>query len=182
MVEQNKTVVLDDSALMLFEGNMRRIFAMKINRSTFRELHHVILTCVNQDKNKAEFLFESLLTGQIKQTLSNEKQRHILEDIIKNFTIPARLAKEIHEKGEFVNVISADVLSFQEEYVILNRFCRIDGEELTFLSDPASTLNIIQHLIGRLYEIKGTPKGKEALAKHKGALTVLRERLKQLVE
>ena len=179
MTEQTKKISLDDRALMLFEGNMRRIFAMKITRSTFREMQNVILSCVNQDKNTANFLFETLMTGKIKETL-NEKQRQILEEVIKTFTIPARLSKEIYEKGEFINIITSDLVSQKEEFAFLNRIRRIDGEELTFLSDPANTLHLLQHFIGRLHELKETPKGKEALEKHKNALTVLSERLKQL--
>lgn len=172
----------DDRALMLFEGNLRRIFALKISRSTFRELQNVILSCVDQDKNTANFLFETLMTGQIKGTLANEKQRRILEEVIKTFTIPARLAKEIYEKGEFVNIITSDLISQGEEFAFLNRIRRIDGEEFTFLSDPSNTLHLIQHFIGRLQELKGAPKGKETLEKHKNALIVLRERLKQIAE
>lgn len=181
MPEQTKTkIVLDDRMVILFEGNMRRIFAMKISRSTFRELQNVILNCANQDKDLANFLFESLLTGQLKQPVPNEKQREILEDVIKNFTIPARLAKEVFERGEFVNIITSDLVSQQDEYAFLNRIRRIDGDEFVFLSDPQNTVNLLQHFAGRLIELEKAPKGKEQLAKFKKELSIIADRLKQM--
>lgn len=182
MPEQTKNkVLLDDKVIMLFEGNMRRIFAMKITRSTFRELQNVILNCANQDKDVANFLFETLMTGQIKQSV-NEKNREILEEVIKDFTIPARLAKEVYERGEFINIITSDLVNQQEQFAFLNRLRRIDGEEFIFMSDPQNTVHILQHFVGRLHELKKAPKGDEVLSKHKDELTFLRERLKQLVE
>ena len=181
MPEQLNTSI-DDRMLMLFEGNMRRIFAMKISRSTFRELQNVILSCANQDKDLANILFETLMTGQIKESFTNSKHRAILEEVIKNFTIPARLAKEVFERGEFVNIITSDLVSQQEEYAFLNRIRRIDGDEFIFLSDPQNTLHLLQHFVGRLHELKQADKGPEQLAKFKKELIVLRERIKQLVD
>ncbi len=181
MAEQTKTkIVLDDRVIMLFEGNLRRIFAMKITRSTFRELQNVILNCANQDKDLANFLFETLLTGQYKQPITNEKHKEILDEVIKDFTIPARLAKEVYERGEFINIITSDLVSQQDQYAFLNRVRRIDGEEFVFLSDPQNTLHLLQHFAGRLMELEKAPKGKEPLEKFKKELSILAERLKQL--
>lgn len=180
MQETSQTPTLDDRILVLFEGNLKRIFAMHITRSTFRELQNVILACCNNSQEIANFLFETLLTGQIKGNITNEKHRETLEDCIKFFTIPARLAKEIYERGEFINIITSDLMTQGEESAFLNRVRRIDGEEFTFLSDPANTLNLVQHFIGRLQELSKNPKAKELLDKHKNEISVLGERLKQL--
>lgn len=181
MPEQTKQkIVLDDRVVMLFEGNLKRIFAMKISRSTFRELQNVILSCANNDKELANFLFETLLTGQIKASIPNEKHREILEDAIKNFTIPARLAKEVFERGEFINIITSDLVNQQEQFAFLNRVRRIDGEEFIFLSDPQNTLHLLQHFVGRLFELEKNPKGKEEIDKFKKEIGIMGERLKQL--
>lgn len=173
-------VSLDDRVLMLFEGNLRRIFAMKITRSTFRELQNVILNCANQNKELANYLFETLLTGQIKGTLNNEKHQEVLEEVIKHFTIPARLAKEVYERGEFINIITSDLVTQEEECALLNRIRRIDGEEFVFLSDPQNTMHLIQHFVARLQEFNSKEKGSEAIKKLKKELGVIGERLKQL--
>jgi len=180
MSEQARNkAVLDDRMLMLFEGNMRRIFAMKITRSTFREIQNVILNCVDQNKDLANFLFETLLTGQIKGDVSAQ-QRETLEEVIKNFTIPARLAKEVSERGEFVNIITSDLLTQEDHFAFVNRLRRIDGEEFVFMSDPQNTVHLVTHFVGRLFELEKQPKGKAELNKYKKELVILGERLKQL--
>jgi hypothetical protein len=181
MAEQTRNkIILDDRMVMLFEGNMRRIFAMKISRSTFRELQNVILNCVNQNKELANFLFEMLLTGQIKGEIPNEKHRETLEEVIKNFTIPARLAKEVSERGEFINIITSDLVSQEDQFAFVNRLRRIDGEEFVFMSDPQNTVHLVNHFVGRLYEFEKNPKGKAELDKYKKELAMLGDRLKQM--
>ncbi|MFZ0565649.1 MAG: CT_584 family protein [Chlamydiales bacterium] len=181
MPEQQKNkLVLDDRMILLFEGNMKRIFAMKITRSTFRELQNVILNCADQNQEIANFLFETLLTGQINASVPNEKHREILEEVIKNFTIPARLSQEVYKRGEYINIITSDLISNQEELSFLNRLRRIDGEEFVFMSDSQNTINLLQHFVGRLLELEKAPKGNEELKKFKKELNILGERLKQL--
>lgn len=172
---------IDDKMLSLFEGNMKRIFALSVTKSTFREIQNVILNLTNHDKELANALFETLLTGQIKENLGNERQKRVLEEIIKDFCIPARLAKEIHERGEFINVITSDALTQKEEIAFLNRLRRIDGDEMTFMTDPESTLHLILHFIGRMHELKKIPGGEKQLEKHKNQLTMAKERLNQLL-
>lgn len=181
MAEQTRNkVVLDDRMVLLFEGNLRRIFAMKITRSTFREIQNVILNCVNQNKELGNFLFETLLTGQLKGEITNEKHREIIEEVIKNFTIPARLAKEVLERGEFINIITSDLVNQEDQYAFVNRLRRIDGEEFLFMSDPQNTVHLVNHFVGRLSELDKNPKAKEELSKYKKELSMLGERLKQL--
>jgi hypothetical protein len=175
-----KTLSIEDRVVMLFDGNMRRIFAMKVTRSTYRELQNVILTCANQNKDIANFLFETLMTGQIKEGFVNEKQQEVLEEVIKNFTIPARLAKDVYERGDFINVITSDIVTQQEECALLNRVRRIDGEEFFFLSDPQNTVHLLQHYVARLQELQGHKFGKQELEKFKKELNLAAEKLKQM--
>ncbi len=181
MAEQAKEkITLNDQALMLFEGNLKRMFAMKVTRSTFRELQNVILTISNNDKALANFFFETLMNGQIAPGVANEQQQEILADLIKDFTIAARLSKEVYERGEFVNMITSDLVAQQEEVAFLNRIRRIDGDEFLFLADPQNVVHLLQHFVGRLYEIDKAPQGKGKLDKFKKDLSVLGEKLKQL--
>lgn len=179
--QTREKIVLDDRLIMLFEGNMKRIFAMKITKSTFREIQNVILNCADQKKEVANFLLETLFTGQIKGSVPNEKHREVLEEIIKDFTIPARLAKEIYERGEFVNIITSDLISPQSDlHAFLNRVRRIDGEEFYFLSDTQNTIHLVQHFVGRLYELDNNAEAKKELGKYKKELGIIADRLKQL--
>ena len=125
-------------------------------------------------------MFEILFTGQIKSDVTNEKQREIFEEVIKNFTIPARLAKEVAERGEFINIITSDLVSSEEHFALLNRIRRVDGEEFLFMSDPQNTVHLVSHFVGRLYELVKNPKVKDELDPFKKELSLLGERLKQL--
>lgn len=181
MAEVRKELTtLDDKTLMLFEGNLKRIFAMKITRSTFREIQNVIINCCNGDKRLANELFETLMTGQVKEGLGNDKQKPILENIIKDFTIPTRLAKEVLERGEFVNIITSDTLQQNDQIAFLNRVRRIDGDEFIFLTDPESTIHLLKHFIGRFNELEKNPQGKEFIQKHRKELSALGEKLRTM--
>lgn len=179
-VKKEKTH-LDDRVLSLFEGNLKRIFAMKVTRSTFREIQNVILTCTNNDRQLANDLFELLMTGQIKEGFCNEKQREILEKVILDFTIPSRLAKEVFERGEFINIITSDTMNQQERFAFFNRIRRIDGEEFQFVTDMESTIHLLQHFTTRLQELEKTPKGKEIFIKFRKEFTDLNERIKNMI-
>lgn len=176
--QAQEKIVLDDRILLLFEGNMKRIFAMKISHSTFRELQNVILSCANQNKATANFLFETLMTGQIKEGIVNEKQRELIEEVISDFTIPARLSKEVYERGDFVSIITSDLAVQNEQAAFLHRVRRIDGEEFTFMADAQNTIHLLQHFVGRLHELDKHPKGKDQLAKYKNELSLIGDKLK----
>ncbi len=173
-------VALDDQLLMVLEGNLKRIFAMKITRSTFRELQNVIFSCAGQNRDLATFLFETLLSGQAKPAPTNERHKAILDELVREFTIPARLAKEVFERGEFISMVTSDAITQQDEIALFNRLRRIDGEEFAFLSDTENTVHLLHHFVGRLFELEKNPSGKKQLEKHKKELGVLAERLKQL--
>ncbi len=175
-----KPIPIEDRILSLFEGNLKRIFAMKITRSTFRELQNMILTCAGHNKDIANFLFETLLVGEIPSGWLNEKQSEVMEEAIKHFTIPARLAKDVNERGEFINVITSDMVTQQEDCALLNRIRRIDGDEFVFLSNAENTMHLIQHFIARLQELQTNKKAQEDLSKFKKELNLAGERLKQL--
>jgi len=86
----------------------------------------------------------------------------------------------VYERGEFVNIITSDLVSQQDQYAFLNRIRRIDGEEFVFMSDPQNTLNLLQHFVGRFFELEKAPKGKEQIDKFKKEIGIIAERLKQL--
>jgi hypothetical protein len=100
--------------------------------------------------------------------------------VIRDFTIPARLAKEVFERGEFINMITSDLVAQQEEVAFLNRMRRIDGEEFLFLADPQNLVHLLQHFVARLFEMEKAPPAKGKLDKHRKEIAILAERLKQL--
>ena len=80
--------MLDEKSVNHFEGSLRRIFAMKITRSTFRELQNVVISTAEGNREMINDLFETLFTGQPKDSLSsNPKVKEQLKEICKNFTV-----------------------------------------------------------------------------------------------
>ena len=61
-----------------------------------------------------------------------------------------RVAKDIHERGEFINFITSDMLAQQERCVFLNRLARVDGQEFLLMTDVQNTCHLIRHLLSRL--------------------------------
>lgn len=142
---------------------LKRIFAMKVSRSTFREVQNAMLQSVGGDAEQANILFESLLTGQVKDGSVKGKANETLKHIVEDYGIPVRLAKEVTERGEFINLITSDMFSQNEKIAFLNWVRRIDGEDFRFLADLDSMVNLIGHITGRIKELEGSDQGKEMI-------------------
>lgn len=173
--------MFDDKMALQLEAALRRIFAMKISRSTFRELQNVLITVAAGNRDLTNDLFESLFTGQLKDTLKGKGAEH-LKTLLPEFSIPIRLSKEIFERGEFVNIITSDTITQKENVAFLNRIRRIDGEEFLFITDPESTIHLLQHFTGRLQELEKMDEGKEQMAHFKKDLLILRNKIDALTQ
>ena len=172
--------LIDEQSLSNIEVALRRIFAMKITRSTFRELQNIIITAAGGNKDTANDLFEALVTGQKKEKVFGKKFGDKVDSIVHEFSIPIRLAKEIHERGEFVSIITSDTLGQQDRVAFLNRIRRIDGDEFLFITDPESTLHLLQHFVGRVVELSKTDKGKEVLKPLAQSVEALKQQVGQI--
>ncbi|MDR3624118.1 MAG: DUF5414 family protein [Chlamydiales bacterium] len=173
--------MLDEKALLHLENTLKRIFAMKITRSTFRELQNLILSLSGGNQNFTQDLYESLLVGNAKEgLLAGSKSHDLFKNIAHQFSVLIRLAKEVFERGEFINIITSDTINNQDDVALLNRIRRIDGDEFLFISDPASTLHILQHFQGRLQDLEKTPEGKKQLNHMKKDLLTLSDKLHKM--
>jgi len=173
--------MFDEKMALHLEGALRRIFAMKVSRSTFRELQNLLLMLSAGNRDLTNDLFETLYTGQLKDTLKGKGAEH-LKSILNEFSIPIRLSKEIFERGEFVNIITSDLITQQEHVAFLNRIRRIDGDEFLFITDPESTVHILQHFTGRLQELERAEHGPEQLGHFKNELIALRNKIDALAQ
>jgi hypothetical protein len=173
--------MLDDKMVSQLEASLRRIFAMKITRSTFRELQNVLITVSGGSRDLTNDLFESLYTGQLKDSLKG-KSADQLKTLLTEFSIPIRLSKEIFERGEFVNIITSDTITQKDTVAFLNRIRRIDGEEFLFITDPESTVHLLQHFTGRLQELSKMEQGEQLINNFKKDLLILRNKLDELAK
>jgi hypothetical protein len=173
--------MLDEKLVNQLEASLRRIFAMRLTRSTFRELQNVIISLAQGNREQISDIFESLFSGQVKETLTKEpKVKEQLQELCKQFSVLVRLSKEIFERGEFVNIITSDLISQDKDVAFLNRIRRIDGDEFLFITDPSSTINLFQHFFARLLELEKSNEGKKQLSQYKKDISSLSTKLNAL--
>jgi hypothetical protein len=174
--------MLNEKALSRIKSSLQRIFTMKITRSTFREVQNAIIGSAGDNKDLVNNLFECFLTGTTKESVVEKDSESIFQTILDEFSIPIRLSKEVHERGEFVNIITSDTLTQGDKIAFLNRIRRIDGEEFHFVTDTESTIHLLNHFIGRLQELDKSETTQDILSGHKEDLVKLKERVELAIK
>lgn len=150
--------MLTDHDIQHLTISLKRIFVMPLSRSTFREVQNTILALSKGNHEAYETIMDTLLEGEEgkKSELSQK-----LSKLIIDYTIPLRVAKDVSERGEFIALVTSDIITQSNFYYFLNRVKRIDGEEFQFMSDPTSTIQILYHFLNRLSDLgkgEGTKK------------------------
>lgn len=138
-----------------FRFHLQRLFSLKIGRTTFRELQNAILNTVEGDRDQASQLFDALMRGDVPETLADTESLPAIRALIDAFSVPARLARDVYERGDFLQVITSDVIRQNDTPLFVNRIRRIDGEEIQFITDVESTVHLLQHFVGRLSDLEG---------------------------
>lgn len=173
--------MFDDTKIKTLDTTFKRIFALPITRSTFREMQNAIFAVSDGDADSSNSLFESLLTGEVKKENDKHDKSGKLKNFIEQFTIFARVARDVFERGEFISLASSDILRQQNRVVLLNRLRRVDGEELQFLTDAEGTLRLLQHFAGRLNELKGTDLGAQQIKALNETIAGVRDSVQRLL-
>jgi hypothetical protein len=155
--------MLEESNITDLKAALKRIFALPITRSTLREIQNTILISCLKEKESSRELFESLITGELKDPSSICKKKESLKKLIDEFTVPVRVAKDVFERGEFLSLASSDFITQKDRIAFLNRIRRVDGEEMQFLADTKGMINLLLHFLERLQELKKTEMGEEIL-------------------
>jgi hypothetical protein len=172
--------MLNEKKVQDLQTAFRRILAMPITRSTFREMQTTVLRIADGDVTNTNAVFESLLEGKAKANVVENKQTTFFGDFINHFSPAVRAAKDVFEKGEFINFLSSDLLSQNNYALFLNRIRRIDGTEFQFISDPESTIHIVQHFLGRIKEMEKNDAARKALDGFKKELKAIQEDINQI--
>ncbi len=142
--------MLSEKQMEHLSANMKRIFAMPITRSTFREMQNAIMEASGGNTTASNQIFESLMTGK----LPKDEPKNGLEYVVKEYTVLARLSKDVFEMGEFINLVSSDIFKQNNRVGFVHRIRRVDGQELQFVTDSEGTVNLLKHLATRLHELK----------------------------
>lgn len=155
--------MFDEATMDNVSRGLQRVFSMKITRSTFREVQNIIFTATKEQNGGAESFLKTLLTGEDKDKLAAGAALEKLNRIIDQYSIPVGLSKEVLERGEFLNLLTSELVKNNNSTFFVNRVRRIDGEEFQFITDPSSTLHILQHFVNRFHEMKQPGSNGEAL-------------------
>lgn len=172
--------MLDEKKLEELEQTLQRIFGLKIGRTTFREAQNAILSIVNGNKDDATALFEMFLSGEIKDNRLVKHSPNQMRTLINSYGVPLRLARDVYERGDFLQVITSDTIFQNERPMFVNRIKRVDGKEHQFICDVQSTLHLINHFLSRLQELETSNPKVRHLTSFSKELESIQEKLKAI--
>jgi hypothetical protein len=174
-------VMFNDEMIRQMRIVCRRVFAMPITRTTFRELQSALMSVTQIDQESFKMLMESFLTGKVLAALEAKGPTGDLQGFINEYSIQGLVAKDVHDRGDFVNFISSDVLSQPNRLIFSNCIKTIDGKEHNFLTDIETMVSMTNHMVGRLQEANNTEVGKEVIKKQKNELLKAKALLDKLL-
>lgn len=173
--------MVDEKKLLGVRRALQRIFALPMTKSTFREVQNAIANQFENNRDEANSFLELLLRGEVKGDVSELGDRDELEKLIEFFSIPTWVAKDVHEKGDFINLITSDILTQNNQVLCANRIRKIDGEEFQFLTDPESTLQLLQHFLVRIQELEKNERTRPVITRNRPQLESLKQKLDELL-
>lgn len=147
---------MDASISNQVELVLKRIFCMPITKSTFRQVQHSIFSLTNGNLEESNNLLDGLVTGQPKFSDSNFNEH--IKKLSLQYSINILYAKDVFEKGEYLGLISSDIMTLSPDNIILNNIIRrVDGDEFQLITDIDGSFNIIHHFVSRLEEVMKLP-------------------------
>lgn len=158
-----------------------RVFAFNITRSTFRQLQNVIFAIAEGNKEVATAILESLLQGEIKPEANKAVSTPSFKKFVDSYNVLTQVAKDVLERGEFINLVTSDVLQNPQAIVFANRIRRIDGEELQFITDAESTLQLVTHFLNRIQEVDRAEPSRNVIDGIKSDLGLIRDKIDDLL-
>lgn len=173
--------MFDEKKIRQLDKALERVFAFSITRSTFRQLQNVIFAIAEGDKDVASAVLEALLLGEVKADANKVINTSSFKHIVESYSVLAQVAKDVLERGEFINLVTSDVLQNPQAIVFANRIRRIDGEELQFITDTESTLQLVNHFITRIQEVDRTEPSRNIVSHIKEDLQAIKQRLDDLL-
>jgi hypothetical protein len=105
-----------------------------------------------------------------------------LKALIEEFSIPFWTAKDVFEKGDFINIITSDLIQSPQQPIFAHRIKRMDGEEFHFITDIDSTMHLLKHFITRISELQKNPNSQHILNGYKVELGKLKENFDQILK
>lgn len=173
--------MIDAKKLQQLDQAFQRILTLPVSKSSFRQMQNAILFCMEGDRESASKLLEALLTGK-GDLLNNAKPEPSLQKLIERYSLPIGVAREVSERGDFLSIVTSDIISHPEMPLFGNRIRRVDGQEFDFITNAESAIQLLHHFSARLAEMEKLEKSREVLKGHKNELVSLKNRIDQLIQ
>lgn len=154
----------------------QRIFTLPLTRSTYRELQNAVLSAYEGDPEKANQFIEALLVDGENSKVKDASEK----EFIKKYCIPARVAKEVHDRGEVLSMMTSDMGVQGEKLIFSSRIRRIDGQEFYFITDTEGMMQVMEHIFSRFRDASNTAVGKGVISGQKERLESLQEMINDL--
>lgn len=173
--------MIDDKKIHQLEKAFERVFAFNISRSTFRQVQNVIFAITEGNREMATIILEGLINGEIKPEAASQVKGDQFKKFIQTYAVRVQVAKDVLERGEFINLVTSDILQNPQAIVFANRIRRIDGDELQFITDTESTLQLVSHFISRIQELHRAEPARNILNGHQKDLDAIKTRIEELL-
>lgn len=144
-------------------------------------MQNAILFCVEGDREAASKLLEALLRGE-QENQNGTAKDPALQKLIERYSLPIGVAREVSERGDFLSIVTSDVINHPEMPLFGNRIRRIDGQEFEFITNAESAVQLLHHFSSRLQEMENLEKERKVLKGLKKELVALKDRIDQLIK
>lgn len=159
----------------VLEQQFQRIFTLPVTRTTYRELENAILTAFDGDTEKSNTFIDDLLQNK-------KVNQPGIAEFVKQFSIPFRVAKQVHDNGEVLSMLTTDVGIQGGNLIYSIRIRRIDGGEFSFLTDTGGFLQVAEHILSRAESVTANPTGKAVVSSLKPRLEAMKESINRLID
>lgn len=173
--------MFDEKKLGQLDKAFERVFAFNVTRSTFRQIQNVIFALAEGDKEVATAILEALLIGEVKSDAHKSINNNGFKRFLENYSVRTQVAKDVLERGEFINLVTSDILQNPQNIVFANRIRRIDGEELQFITDTESTMQLVNHFLNRIQEVDKAEPSRNVVNGITGDLKAIKSKIDELL-
>jgi len=171
--------MIDPKKIKQMDIAFQRILILPMTRSTFRQMQNVIFQTLEGNREEAGTMLEALMTNANKKGPNADTP---LQEFLDRYSIPVGVAREVAERGEFISLVTSDIINHPQMPIFGNRIRRVDGKEFDFITDAESCLQLLQHFSIRLLEMDKAEKARNVLKGLKSELSSLKNRVEELLK
>lgn len=175
--------MIDPKKAQQLDFAFQRILTLPVSRSSFRQIQNAILFCLDGDREAASQLLDAFLGVELENEQAKKKSKEpAMQKLIERYALPIGVAREVSERGDFLSLMTSDVINHPEMPLFGNRIRRIDGQEFDFITNAESAIQLLHHFSSRLQEMDRLEKPREVLKGLKNELISLKSRVDQLIQ